>query len=119
MEESNKHIQGYLSSFSQTVGVGGSTCTCGANSSGWFDGHVVPPQTGPQEPQHQAHTSQRLHRLQAIPGAQARGVVSSHHSVLDGYVYVHFKLENKRCEEKGFSFYKVRRWMAEHLRLWA
>lgn len=57
---------------------GCSTCTCGADSSGWFDGHVVPSQTGPQQPQHQAHASQRLHRLQAIPTTQARGSGITH-----------------------------------------
>lgn len=53
-------------------GGGTSTCTCGSHSSGRFDGHVVPSQTGPQEPQHQAHTSQRLHRLQTISETQPR-----------------------------------------------
>lgn len=49
-----------------------STCTGGANSSRWFDSHVVPSETGPKEPQHQTHTSQRLYSLQAIPRTQPR-----------------------------------------------
>lgn len=45
------------------------TCARGANGSRGFDGHVVPPQTGPQEAQHQANAGQRPHRLQPVPAA--------------------------------------------------
>lgn len=53
----------------------GSTCARGAARSGRFDSHVIPPQTGPQEPQHQAHTRQRFNCLQTVPTTQ-RGVWS-------------------------------------------
>ena len=43
------------------------TCAGGSGVRGRFDAHVVPAQTGPQQPQHQADPSQRLHRLQPIP----------------------------------------------------
>lgn len=48
------------------------TRTRGAAASRRFDGHVVPPQTGPQEPQHQAHACQRLCCLEAIPMRKRR-----------------------------------------------
>lgn len=48
-------------------GQGVVTFASGAHGGRGFHSHVVPPQAGPQQPQHEADPSQRAHSLETVP----------------------------------------------------